>query len=202
MIPEQPHGRALAGNAVIGLVTNNVDPDGLSRVKVKLPSISESDESYWARIAVPMAGNDRGVYFPLAVNDEVLVIFGALREPFVIGALWNGQDKAPADDANVHVIKSRAGHVITLDDTGGSERIEIVDASGNNRIAIDTASNGVTIEADGDIALRAPNGTITLASKAVVVNASDKGEVSAGSGGMKLHSDGDVFVTGHTVNLN
>jgi len=205
LVPEHHvagHGRGLAGNAVIGLVTNNVDPDGLSRVKVKLPSVSDTDESYWARVAVPMAGNDRGVYFPLEIDDEVLVIFGTLREPYIVGALWNGQDKAPAGDNNIRMIKSRSGHRITLDDTAGKESIHIADASGNNTIVIDTGANSVTISAHGDIALSAPNGTITLGAKKIVLDASVESDVRAGSGGMTVHADGDVFVTGKTVNLN
>src|SRR2546421_452058 len=44
------HGR-IAG-VVVGVVTNNQDPDGLGRVKVKFPWLSDTDESHWARMAV------------------------------------------------------------------------------------------------------------------------------------------------------
>ena len=47
----------------IGVVTNIKDPDNLGRVKVKFPWLSDQDESYWARIATPMAGKDRGMFF-------------------------------------------------------------------------------------------------------------------------------------------
>jgi uncharacterized protein involved in type VI secretion and phage assembly len=192
----------LAGGAVIGIVTNNTDPEGLSRVKVKFPSISDLDESFWARVAVPMAGNDRGVRFPLAIDDEVLVIFGHLREPFVVGALWNGKDKPPTEDNNLSVMKSRGGHVITLNDADGAQTVEIVDASGKNSIVVDTAANTITIRADKDITLAAPNGTITLSAQTVEIAASEKAEVSSGQDGLKVHSSGDVFVSGKTVNLN
>ena len=45
---------------VNGIVTNNEDPDGLGRVKVKFPRISGEDESNWARVISFMAGGDRG----------------------------------------------------------------------------------------------------------------------------------------------
>jgi uncharacterized protein involved in type VI secretion and phage assembly len=54
---------------VVGIVTNNQDPDGLGRVKVKFPWLSDVDESTWARIAAPMAGDQRGVYFLPEVDD-------------------------------------------------------------------------------------------------------------------------------------
>ena len=158
-------GCSAARSSVI--VTNNNDPEGLSRVKVKFPTLSDGDESFWARVAMPMAGNDRGSYFPLAVDDEVLVIFGHLREPFIVGALWNGQDKPPAASRDQIVIKSRSGHIIRLHDKAGEETIEIVDANGTNSIVIDTANDSITISADKDITLSAPNGKITLTAKTI-----------------------------------
>jgi uncharacterized protein involved in type VI secretion and phage assembly len=47
----------------VGIVTNNKDPEGLGRVKVAFPWLSDADESDWARVAAPMAGKDRGATF-------------------------------------------------------------------------------------------------------------------------------------------
>ena len=41
---------------VVGVVTNNQDPDGLGRVKVRFPWLSEEHESHWARMVTPMGG--------------------------------------------------------------------------------------------------------------------------------------------------
>ena len=60
---------------VIGVVTNNKDPDELGRVRVKFPWLSDDDESAWARIVAPMAGNGRGMFYLPEVDDEVLVGF-------------------------------------------------------------------------------------------------------------------------------
>ena len=78
----------------VALVTDNKDPDGLGRVKVRYPWHSQSTQSYWARIASPMAGKDRGTVFYPEVGDEVLVVFDRedLRFPYVLGGLWNGKD--------------------------------------------------------------------------------------------------------------
>ncbi len=82
----------------IGIVTNNKYDEefGIAgAVKVRFPYISDTDESYWARVLTPMAGKDRGFYFLPEVDDEVLVAFeqGKLDHPYVLGALWNGVDK-------------------------------------------------------------------------------------------------------------
>ncbi len=91
-------GASRMTGAVIGVVTNNSDPDGMGRVKLRFPWLTDSHESSWARVAAPMAGNNRGAYFLPEVDDEVLVVFeqGDMRFPFVLGSLWNGKDKAPA----------------------------------------------------------------------------------------------------------
>src|SRR5438067_2533748 len=82
---------------VVGLVVNNRDPEGLGRVKVMFPWLDDSCESWWARIAFTMAGPGRGFWWIPEVNDEVLVCFehGDVRFPYIIGGLYNGQDRPP-----------------------------------------------------------------------------------------------------------
>lgn len=202
--------QALAARMVgvaVAVVTNNQDPDGLGRVKVRFPWLSEQDESQWARIAAPMAGKDRGAYFLPEVEDEVLVAFehGDIRFPYVVGALWNGKDTPPAsnDDGknNVRLIKSRSGHVIRLNDEDGKETVEIVDKSGKNQILIDTAKNSITITSDKDITLSAAQGTITLDAQKIAVKSSADAKVEAGAG-MDLKAQATLNVKGATVNIN
>ena len=191
----------------VALVTNNQDPDGVGRVKVRFPWLSDQDESHWARIATPMAGKDRGAYFLPEVDDEVLVAFehGDIRFPYVVGMLWNSKDTPPAtnDDGknNVRVIKSRSGHVVRLNDEDGKERIEIVDKSEKNSIVIDTAGNTITIVSDKDITLQAPNGTITLDAQKVAVKSSADAKIEAG-GGMDVKASATLNIKGATVNIN
>lgn len=153
----------------IGIVTNNKDPNGLGRVKVKFPWLSQTEESYWARVLTPMAGNDRGIYFLPEVDDEVLVTFeqGNMNVPYILGALWNGKDKPPVknDDGknNQRVIKSRSGHQIILDDTDGEEKIVIQDKTGNNQILIDSKDNKMNIKVEKDLTIET-KGKITLKS--------------------------------------
>jgi uncharacterized protein involved in type VI secretion and phage assembly len=77
------------------VVTNNNDPDQMGRVRVKYPSLSDSEESAWARIATPSAGNARGLLMMPQVGEEVIVGFehGDTRRPIVVGSLFNGSDK-------------------------------------------------------------------------------------------------------------
>jgi len=192
---------------VVGLVTNNQDPDGVGRVKVRFPWLSDQDESFWARVAAPMAGKDRGVYLLPEVDDEVLVAFehGDIRRPYVVGALWNSKDTPPAanDDGknNIRIIKSRSGHVVKLNDEDGKETIEIIDKSTKNSIVIDTAANTITITSDKDIMLKASNGTITLDAQKIAVKSSADSKIEAGAG-MDVKASGTMNIKGTTVNIN
>jgi uncharacterized protein involved in type VI secretion and phage assembly len=192
---------------VVGLVTNNQDPEGLGRVKIRFPWLSSTDESNWARIAVPMAGKDSGVYFLPEVNDEVLVTFehGDARFPYVIGALWNGKDAPPADNAdgknNLRLIKSRSGHVIKLNDEDGKETIEIIDKTKKNSIVIDTSKNTIMISSDKDITLSATNGAIKLNAKKIEMKSSADLNLEAGSK-MDVKARATLTIKGATVNIN
>lgn len=161
-------------SVVVGIVTNNQDPNGKGRVKVKFPWLAGNTESHWARIASPMAGKNRGMVFLPEVNDEVLVAFehGDLNRPYVLGALWNGMDEPPEGNKdgknNIRKICSRsgheiifnddstarkekievhtkAGHKILLDDSAGQEKIEIKDKTGKNVIKMDSVQNSITL---------------------------------------------------------
>lgn len=192
---------------VVGVVTNNQDPDDLGRVKVKLPWLSDLDETNWARIAAPMAGKQRGVYFLPEVDDEVLVAFdhGDVRFPYVLGALWNGNDAPPVTNSdgknNIRMIKSRSGHVIKLNDEDGNETIEITDKSQKNSIVIDTSKNTITVTTDKDITLSASKGTIKLDAQKVEIASSDTTKLTSGST-MNIEASGTMTVKGATVNIN
>lgn len=175
--------RKIAG-VVVGIVTDNKDPENMGRVNVSFPWRGEEDQGYWARVATLMAGNDRGTFFMPEVGDEVLVAFdrGDISHPYVIGALWNGVDKPPESSAdgknNIRKIKSRSGHEIifddnaeekkekveihtkgghkiVLDDSAGKEKLEIIDKTGSNKISIDSAKNSISIESAMELKIKA-----------------------------------------------
>ncbi len=151
-------------------------------------------ESDWVRIAAPMAGAQRGFLYLPEVNDEVLIAFehGDVHRPYIVGALWSSTDKPPKKNSeataggkvNQRVLKTRAGHLIILDDKqgeeqisvtsksghtvilddkSGSESITIKDKTGNNKMVIDSTKNSMTINVNGDFVVNA-KGKITLQS--------------------------------------
>jgi uncharacterized protein involved in type VI secretion and phage assembly len=191
-------GRRIQG-VVTGVVTNNQDPEKLGRVRIRFPWLSDTDESWWARVASPSAGKGRGTFFLPEVDDEVLVAFehGDLRFPYVVGSLWNsGQPPLAANDDgknNLLTIKSRSGHTIVLDDTDGDERISITDKSEKNSIVISSKTNSVAITSEGDITLSCPKGKLKI--DADVIEVTSKKHTA-------LHAGGKAVVKGSTIELN
>ena len=123
---------------MVGQVTNNDDPERLCRVKVKFPTLTEDDESTWARLASPGAGQSRGMQWVPEINDEVLVGFemGDTNRPIVLGGLWNRSDPPPEADAvsggsvDRRVLASRKdSRFVITDDPQTSIEIKLGDAT-------------------------------------------------------------------------
>jgi len=198
---------------VSGIVTDNHDPEGRARVKINFPWLAEHAESDWAKVASLMAGKDRGACFLPEVGDEVLVAFehGDIDHPYVLGALWNSDDPTPVPNSdgknNIRKIKSRsghelifcdddqgkqvkielhtkAGHKVLLDDSSGSEKIEVRDKSGANVVTIDSVAGQIGLESQMTIKIK-----------------SQQIEIEAGMG-IKLTAGAVIEIQGALIKLN
>lgn len=170
-----------AGNIVVAVVTDILDPENMGRVKVKYPWLTEDLQSHWVRIATPMGGAGRGFTFLPEIDDEVLIAFehGDVNRPFMIGALWNGKDNPPlkSDQAveggkvRRRRIMSRIGHTIDLDDNG---RIFIKSSSGEEVFLQD--GKGIQISTpNGQKVFATDDGRVMMVTKdGHAIGASDK----------------------------
>jgi len=172
------------GGVATAVVRDNKDATGLGRVSVSFPWHSRPDETFWARVATPLAGKGHGLAFVPEIDDEVLVAFdrGDLRFPFVVGSLWNSANRPPATNAGggsaVRLTMSD-GKRLTLDKSG----IALDDAHGN-QISIEAGTGRITIQSAASITLKAPQ--IALESSAT----------------LELKSAGTVTLKGSLVNIN
>lgn len=171
------------------LVIDVVDDDQQGRVRVRVPGLPDpAGGAYeaWARLATMMAGANRGTWFIPDVDDEVLVAFeaGDPDRPYVIGALWNGQDAPPetmdgAGNNYLKTIRSRQGIIITLDDTDGAVKLRL-ETPGGHKVVLDDGQRSVLVQdSNGNsVKMQSSGITVTAAAK-VTVNAATV-EVSAG----------------------
>ena len=190
-------------DAVIGIVTDIKDEAKLCRIKVKFPTMPITDNTWWCTWVSIGAGKDRGWFSLPEVDDEVLVMFehGDIGRPIIVGALWNGKDKAPdanGDGSNKkRVIKSKGGSLVTLDDDKGE--IEIKDGGGKGVVSI-SKDDKVSFEAKtGDVCYQAKEDFLILANK-IEIKAGSEMQFVAASGGIKASGE-NITVNGSTVNV-
>ena len=139
---------------VLNGIVKAIDTQG--RLLVEFQSMPDAPHSAWAPVAIPMAGNARGMFFMPEIDDEVLVAFlyGKFDQPFVIGALWNGVDVPPETDPKTRTIKTFSGHLVQFVDGDGKQKITIRSSSGHE-IVLDDSPGGqlVGITTNGRLSL-------------------------------------------------
>lgn len=210
------------------VVTDIDDPDKLGRVKVKLLNRDTSEyETDFIRIMTPMTGKEWGMFFFPEVGDEVLVAFGngEMERPYVLGALWNQENKPPVTIENkenrLRKIKTKNGHELIFYDKEGEDFIQIntpekleiklndkeqcitiKEKSNKNIIKIDAKNSIVTIEGENKIDIASGNSRIILDGKGNKVNISSGQSVEIKSGQIVIDAKSTLDLkAGGTVNV-
>lgn len=203
---QPPHTPGL----VIGIVTDNQDPQRQGRVKVKYPALTPDHASDWARVVSVGAGNQRGISFVPEVNDEVLVGFemGDIHHPYVLGGLWNGQDLPPYSSSGIirggkvtmRIVMSREGHYIAFLESDDTKGIVIKDTS-ENTIALNAMDKKLEIRCSGNAAITSDGDISIEAGKNLTLKAQGQIEIQ-GTTGVKAESNATVDIKGTLINLN
>lgn len=196
-----------------GVVTNNLDLIGEGRVQVRVTALPDMEP--WCRLAAPGAGSGRGFVWVPQIDDEVLVAFSQ-NDPnaaYVLGGLWSTADRPPltlpTDFIGKRVIKTGIagglGHEIELDDvlqsititsstmqkiTIDPLQIKLENTAGTLSIALDNATQTITLQAAAKIEMKALQ--ITL----------DGARVDIKGGMVNIASTGPCVVQGLPIKLN
>jgi phage protein D len=205
-----PKERDWSASLVVGVVTNNNDPEQMGRVRVKYPSLSDSEESGWARIATPSAGKARGLLMLPQVDEEVIIGFehGDTRRPIVVGSVFNGKDK-PGDD----LLQNRDGSFALLSNEKihqHSKKDFEIKSDQNMTVEITKdethkISGNYKNEATGNGNLKAQQYTIEAGSSMTVKGVSVTVEASASltlkGATVDIQGSGPVNIKGAIINL-
>jgi phage protein D/phage baseplate assembly protein gpV len=191
-------GPRFGAQLVLGVVTNNDDPDDLGRVKVSLPALGADIESAWARVATPGAGQERGLLMLPVVGDEVLVGFehGDTTRPYVLGNLFNGvappgSDLVGKKDGSFGV---RSDHQVLL------QSAEDFTIKTDGALTVQVGQKGMTVSSDGD-ASQEVGGTLSITGRRdVTIEGTMTLTLKCGASQIQLSSSG-VTISGPTVNL-
>jgi uncharacterized protein involved in type VI secretion and phage assembly len=162
------------GGLLVGEVTNINDPRKEGRVKVRFLGLDDQEESNWARVLVPGAGDKRGSVVLPEVKDEVLVGFegGDLRKPIVLGGMFGSKSKIPmwtVKDGKVAARRttSRTGHFIELGD-GSSDKekhVEIQLSDGQTKLRLGLDESLLNIPSGKKLTIKVGNSSIVFDGK-------------------------------------
>jgi phage baseplate assembly protein gpV len=137
----------------LGRVVDNVDPEGLGRVRVRMQQFEDSDdEPVFASVARPVANDETTVFFTPQEGDQVVVGFlvGDVNEPIILGYAHSEKKRPPSEVSapSVHGVVSKIGRV-TFDEQAG--KIEVVFNTPRSSLTMD--ATGVKIQSDLQILL-------------------------------------------------
>jgi len=185
--PYNPHFEPIVGS-LIGLVTDNKDPEGLYRVQVQYTVPSGEILANWARVKTLMAGVEFGWACLPEPDDEVLLKFihGFPDLPIVVGALHNGKDKIPFDNSDgkndERIFWSRNLHKLTFNDKSGSEFVSIYSADEATTMDMKTSDKLIAWMSKGDITFKCADGEFKVEAGAdIEMKASANSAEMAGS---------------------
>ncbi|MFY2826020.1 phage baseplate assembly protein V [Ruegeria sp. MALMAid1280] len=190
----------------VATVTDNRDPDGQSRIRVRFPWQPDEQSSFWARLTMPMTGDDMGTYFLPEIGDEVLVAFerGEQEHAFIIGALWNGAAPAPENNGDgenkTRLIRTRDKHELRFTDDPAAPEIDLKLADGKHLkldrdgvVVEDASGNMLTIESNSGAITIKSTGTLSLQSTQISIEA---------DASLSLSASGEVSIQGAMVRIN
>jgi len=193
---------------LVGIVSDNKDPKGWGRVKVKFPTLTEQHASNWARVVALGAASKRGFDCLPEINDEVLVGFehGDIHRPYVIGGVWNGKDAPPelvndtvvGGKVRLRTFQTRVGHTLQFveEDKGRSKTGVRVETKNGHKIYLNDSEACIEIKTKGGHLIKMNDRT-----KSILVHSKGNLSIKA-DGNMEIKANGTITVNGAIIRLN
>jgi uncharacterized protein involved in type VI secretion and phage assembly len=179
-------------------VTDNNDPQGMGRVRVKLHWMKGSQKTPWIRVTSPHGGGGKGMFFIPEIGEEVMVGFegDSPVKPYVIGTVYHGKASTSFSNSgnDVKALQTRSGNKVVMNDKDGSVFVE--DKDGNSML-IDGAGNiltsskeSITLSCGKSVIVMKKDGTITINGKDIVSTATEN--IVSGAKNIGMSADNDL----------
>ncbi|TWP26812.1 hypothetical protein ETU09_09635 [Apibacter muscae] len=167
------------------IVTDNNDPQGMSRIRVQFPWQKPfNGQTPWIRSITPYAGEGKGMHVVPEIGEEVIVSFenGNAEKPVSLGAMFNGKGKSGHGGAGNYMkgLTTATGSNLTFNDQKGDMTL--------------ADKGGASMNFDG-----AGNAT-TNANQTHAVNAGSNANTSVGGDAstLKMDASGNITLEGNT----
>jgi len=191
----------------IATVMENVDPEGMSRIKVQfLWQKLHGDLTPWLRVVSPHAGGEKGFHFIPEKGEEVLIGFEGnnAERPYVLGSLYTGAAQPgsfQSDGNDIKALKTRSGNQLVFDDNQGSTTITDRGTAGfkldGNGIALTNAQerNEVNVADKSSLFVMDKEGNIVFEGK-------KQFQIIVGDSSLILNKDGNIVLKGKNIIIN
>jgi uncharacterized protein involved in type VI secretion and phage assembly len=166
----------------IGEVVDREDPEGLGRVRVRIPGLVDPASPWAFPLGTVGGGSDRRGFFSVPEKGaEVGVLFhqGDVDHPFYLCGHWgkpSGQAEVPEparslpkeETPQVRAFETKR-FLLAFDDREGKEAFLIKDKKSGDQIEFDGVAMGITIKATAGLVLKA-DGLVNIEGAAVQIN--------------------------------
>lgn len=193
------------------LVTDNHDPKGLGRVRVKFHWMNGNEKTPWLRVTSPHGGKDKGMFFIPETGEEVIVGFegDSPVKPYIIGTVYHGKANITYSnsDNDVKAIQTRSGNKILMNDKEGSIFVEDKDGNsikmdGDGNINVLSNKSIVLTCGDSKIEMK-KDGTVNITGKKITVNAEEKAQMVSKQASYTADGNaGEAKMEGTKANVN
>ncbi|MBS1948747.1 MAG: hypothetical protein JST47_13370 [Bacteroidetes bacterium] len=192
--PVNPHVKHPVGQPELAKVTDNNDPDKMSRVKVQFNWPGDDKESDWIRVGSFYAGGDdrKGMQFIPEKEAQVVVAYELNKpeHPFIITSLYPKKDGMRSLQGNndEKLIYTKAGNMIELIDKKNENKIRITNVNKDDTsLILEFKDNGqITIQTKGKVNISADD----------TMEFSAKQKISMKSQSIEIKADNDLSVEG------
>lgn len=200
----------------IGVVTDNKDPKGMGRVKVKMLWMKEPDATPFIRMTLPHFGlhadnkKTRGFQFVPTVGDQVMVGFeyNDPERPFVIGALPHGKNSGidtskPEEEKHISV---GSGSTLTFIEKPSVKEIHVqVDDKNFVKITVPSGNGTITVQSSKDILIKA-TAKVTVEAPEIVLSGTTvtiegKQAVNIKGAQVKIEATAQMAVKGNMTDI-
>jgi len=166
----------------IGEVVDRDDPEGLGRVRVRIPGLVDPASPWAFPLGTVGGGSDRRGFFSVPEKGaEVGVLFhqGDVDHPFYLCGHWgkpNGQAEVPEparglpkeETPQVRAFETKR-FLLAFDDREGKEAFLIKDKVSGDQIEFDGVGMGITVKATTALMLKA-DGMVNIEGASVQIN--------------------------------
>lgn len=169
-----------------GIVVENNDPKGLSRIQVQFPWQKKNGSTTpFLRVTTPYAGEGKGFHVIPEIGEEVLVEFegGNPEKPVVIGAMFHGQGKSGHGGAGNYMkgFQTPSGSRFLMNDQTGSMYLQ------------DNGGNSLNFDGSGNSTLKVDNKSEENVGSNKIIDVGEGGEAK-----MTMDSSGNIDITAKT----